>query len=76
MVLWRVTATQWQSDVHVVDESPQIAELTAVARAFQIFAEQKLNMITDSLYITGIIQQIEGFFLKEVNNPVLFAQLK
>jgi len=76
VVLWRVTATQWQSDVHVVDGSPQIAELTAVARAFQIFAEQKLNMITDSLYITGIIQQIEGFFLKEVNNPVLFAQLK
>ena len=76
VVLWRATATQWQSDVHVVDGSPQVVELAAVARAFQIFSDQKLNIITDSLYVTGIIQRIEGSFLKEVNNPVLFVQLK
>ena len=60
--------------IHVIDESPQIVELAAVA--FQIFSEQKLNIITDSLYVTGIIPQIEGSFLKEVKNPALFAQLK
>jgi len=60
--------------IHVIDESPQIVELAAVA--FQIFSERKLNIITASLYVTGIIQQIEGSFLKEVNYPALFAQLQ
>lgn len=76
VVIWCMTALQWRSDVHTVDRSTQVVELAAVARAFQIFAEQKLNIITDSLYVTGIIQQIEGSSLKEVNNPALFAQLR
>ena len=51
-------------------------ELAVVAQTFQIFSEQKLNIITDSLYVTGIIQWIEGSFLKEIKNPASFAQLK
>ena len=29
--LWRATATRWQSDVHVVDGSPEIVQLAAAA---------------------------------------------
>jgi len=76
VVLQHATVTRWQSDIYIVNGSPQIVELAAAAQAFQIFSEQKLNIITDSLYVTGIIQQIEGSFLKEVNYPALFAQLQ
>ena len=31
VILWCATAARWQSDVHVVDGSPQIVELTVVA---------------------------------------------
>ena len=50
--------------IHVIDESPQIVELAAVA--FQIFSERKLNIITASLYVTGIIQQMKDLFLRKL----------
>ncbi|PKU39006.1 endogenous retrovirus group k member 18 pol [Limosa lapponica baueri] len=66
----------WNQDIKCVDGAPQVVELAAVARAFQLFPDVNLNIITDSLYATGIVQRIEGTFLKEVNNPALFGQLK
>ncbi|NWY34323.1 POK18 protein, partial [Pheucticus melanocephalus] len=40
----------WESDVQTVEGSPQIVELAAVVRAFQLFP-QPLNLITDSAYV-------------------------
>lgn len=45
--------------MRIVYGSPQIVEVAKVAQAFQIFAKQKLNITTDSLYVTGTLQWIE-----------------
>ncbi|NWW37969.1 POK6 protein, partial [Panurus biarmicus] len=54
--------------------SPQIPELTAVVRAFQLLQEP-LNFIADSAYVANIVKRIEGSFLKEVNNKDLYHYL-
>lgn len=60
----------WKQDVQKVEGSPQIVELAAVVRAFQLFPEP-FNLITDSSYVANIVERIEGSVLKDVNNDKL-----
>lgn len=71
VVTWQNKDTKvWEQDVQKVDGFPQIVELAAVVRAFQLFPEP-FNLITDSAYIANIIKRIEGSVLKDVNSDKL-----
>ncbi|XP_014106443.1 PREDICTED: endogenous retrovirus group K member 19 Pol protein-like [Pseudopodoces humilis] len=75
VMTWKDPRTQkWESDVQVVEGSPQIAELAAVVRAFEKFQEP-FNLVTDSAYVAGIAMRAEHAFLKEVSNPNLYKLL-
>ncbi|NXR50627.1 POK19 protein, partial [Hippolais icterina] len=51
VIVWRDSETgTWQSDIAVVEGSPQIVELAAVVRVFQKFSTP-FNLITDSAYV-------------------------
>lgn len=59
VMTWKDPRTQkWESDVQVVDSSPQITELAAVVRAFERF-EEPINLVTDSAYVAGVIARAE-----------------
>ncbi|NXA97650.1 POK11 protein, partial [Melanocharis versteri] len=76
VMTWRDPLTsQWEEDVQVVEGSPQIAELAAVVRAFQRFSDQPLNIVSDSAYVTGVVDRAEHAQLKEVSNPNLYTLL-
>ncbi|NWZ69421.1 POK18 protein, partial [Acrocephalus arundinaceus] len=62
---------KWESDVQVVEGSPQIAELAAIVRAFEKFKDQPFNLITDLAYVAGIAMKAKNAFLKEVSNQNL-----
>ncbi|NXY11266.1 POK6 protein, partial [Pteruthius melanotis] len=54
---------------------PQTVELAAVVHAFQKWATP-FNLITDSAYVTGIIERAEAAILREVSNVDLFQWLQ
>ncbi|NXI72513.1 POK6 protein, partial [Anseranas semipalmata] len=49
-------------------------ELAAVVRVFKIFP-RAVNIVTDSAYVTGIVQRMEASFLKQIDHPLLFTLL-
>ncbi|KFW83114.1 hypothetical protein N305_09942, partial [Manacus vitellinus] len=55
--------------------SPQIVELSAVVRAFQIFDKEPINIVSDSAYVVGVVKRIENSYLKDVSNENLFKLL-
>ncbi|NXO46071.1 POK11 protein, partial [Locustella ochotensis] len=76
VMTWKDPRTQkWESDVRVVEGSPQIAELAAVVRAFERFRDQPLNLVTDLAYVAGVAMRAEHAFLKEVSNRNLYNLL-
>ena len=62
------------SDIHIVEGSPQIVELAAVVQVFKKWSDA-IHMVTESVYVTGIVTRIEVAYLKEVSNKQLFALL-
>ncbi|RMC22072.1 hypothetical protein DUI87_02944 [Hirundo rustica rustica] len=52
---------KWESDIQMVEGSPQIAELAAVVRAFEKF-QQPFNLVTDSAYVAGIAMRAKHSF--------------
>ncbi|NXM16220.1 POK8 protein, partial [Ploceus nigricollis] len=75
VITWRDPQTQrWESDVAIVEGSPQVAELAAVVRAFERFPEP-FNLVTDSAYVAGVVSRAEGAILQEVSNEALFRLL-
>ncbi|NXQ79550.1 POK7 protein, partial [Nyctibius grandis] len=50
-------------------------ELSAVVCAFEKWSEP-INIITDSAYVTGLVEQAEGALLRDIENAVLFQLLK
>ncbi|NWT04779.1 PO113 protein, partial [Mionectes macconnelli] len=74
VVVWR-NNNIWQQDIHKVQGSSQLVELSAVVRAFQLFHLQPLNIVSDSSYVVGIVQRIENSYLKHVTKPLLFTLL-
>lgn len=76
VMTWQDPRTQrWESDIRVVEGSPQIAELAAVVRAFEKFENQPFNLVTDSAYVAGIAMRAEHSFLREVSNKNLHCLL-
>ena len=72
VMTWKDPKTQkWESDVQIVDGSPQIAELAAIIRAFDKFKDEPFNLVTDSAYVADIAMRAEHAFIKEVSNPQL-----
>lgn len=63
---------KWESDIQIVEGSPQIAEFTAVVRTFERFKDEPFNLVTDSAYVAGIAMRAEHALLKEVSNPILY----
>ncbi|NXT18241.1 POK8 protein, partial [Syrrhaptes paradoxus] len=63
----------WQHKILVADErdSLQTLELLAVVWAL-IHFKGPLNIVTDSLYVTGVVEIIEDAAIKEVQNKRLF----
>uniref|UniRef100_A0A8U7N898 RNA-directed DNA polymerase n=1 Tax=Corvus moneduloides TaxID=1196302 RepID=A0A8U7N898_CORMO len=75
VIVWRNPCTQkWESDVQVVEGSPQVAELAAVVRAFERFNEP-FNLVTDSAYVAGVVSRAERASLREVANPKIYNLL-
>ncbi|NXI44117.1 POK19 protein, partial [Galbula dea] len=65
--------SSWKShtmdgDVH---DSLQTLELTAVAWALTRWHDQALNIVSDSLYVVGIVQRIEDVLIKPPINQRL-----
>jgi len=60
-------------------DSLQILELTAVVWALTNWLNEPLNVVTDSLYVAGIVPRIPDALLREAVNPrlgKLFIQLR
>ncbi|KFW86776.1 hypothetical protein N305_08804, partial [Manacus vitellinus] len=74
VVIWR-EKDNWQHDIHKVQGSPQIVELSAVVQAFQIFSGEPINIVSDSAYVVGVVKRIENSYLKDVSNQNLFELL-
>ncbi|TRZ07397.1 hypothetical protein HGM15179_019704 [Zosterops borbonicus] len=68
VMTWMDHKTQkWESDVQILEGSPQIAELAAVVRAFEKFKDKPFNPVIDTAYIAGIAMRAEHALLKEVS---------
>ncbi|RMB92373.1 hypothetical protein DUI87_31248 [Hirundo rustica rustica] len=65
---------EWKSDIRIVQGSPQIVELAAVVRAFELF-QQPFNLITDSAYVANVVKRLDGSLLREVDNENLYSYL-
>ncbi|RMC01090.1 hypothetical protein DUI87_22356 [Hirundo rustica rustica] len=72
---WQDAITgEWKSDIRIVQDSPQIVELAAVVRTFELF-QQPFNLITDSAYVANVVKRLESSLLKEVDNEDLYSYL-
>uniref|UniRef100_A0A8C3EM58 Uncharacterized protein n=1 Tax=Corvus moneduloides TaxID=1196302 RepID=A0A8C3EM58_CORMO len=75
VVTWKNPKTQkWESDIQVIQGSPQVAELAAVLRAFERFKEP-FNLVTDSAYVAGVTVRAEHALLKEISNKKIYDLL-
>uniref|UniRef100_A0A8U7N725 ribonuclease H n=1 Tax=Corvus moneduloides TaxID=1196302 RepID=A0A8U7N725_CORMO len=75
VVTWKNPKTQkWESDIKVIQGSPQVAELAAVVRAFERFKEP-FNLVTDSAYVAGVTVRAEHALLKEISNKKIYDLL-
>ncbi|KAJ7428149.1 hypothetical protein WISP_01697 [Willisornis vidua] len=62
---------QWHELVAKELRSPQQVELCAVILAFQQFATEPVNAVTDSAYVTNIVRRISNSLLREVSDESL-----
>lgn len=75
VITWQNSVTgEWDSDIKILQGSPQLVELAAVVRVFKLF-QQPLNLIIDSAYIGNVVKRLEGSLLKETNNDILYSYL-
>ncbi|NWR12859.1 POK18 protein, partial [Paradoxornis webbianus] len=75
VMTWKDPQTQqWETDVEIVEGSPQVAELATVVRVFERFSEP-INIVTDSAYVAGVVSRAENAVLKKVSNTVIFNLL-
>ncbi|RLV97015.1 hypothetical protein DV515_00012212 [Chloebia gouldiae] len=62
-----------------VEDSLQTLELKAIGWAFQTWNKEPLNVVSDSLYVVGVVQRIEDALLRRTQNQhlgELFLQLR
>ncbi|NWU73782.1 PO113 protein, partial [Pterocles burchelli] len=74
-ITWKET-DQWQHRILEAEpaDSLQTLELFAVVWALNAF-KGPLNVVTDSNYVAGVAQRIEGASVKEVQNKRLYELL-
>ncbi|KAJ7421638.1 endogenous retrovirus group K member 8 Pol protein-like protein [Willisornis vidua] len=72
VVTWKVGG-EWCHDCHVTTGSSQVVELSAMVRAFTIFSDQPLNIVSDSAYVVGVVKRAEHSYLKKLRNKQLFS---
>ncbi|NXT72760.1 PO113 protein, partial [Chaetops frenatus] len=72
-VTWKDNQGQWQHQLLEAspEDSLQTLELMAVVWALANLPNP-LNIVTDSLYVAGIVARIEDANIKEVNNQRLY----
>ncbi|KAF1459722.1 Endogenous retrovirus group K member 11 Pol protein, partial [Spheniscus demersus] len=78
--VWPAT-DQWHRHILPGQEGDtlQTLELTAVVWALNNWLSLPLNVVTDSLYVAGLVPRIQDALIKETNNPrlgKLFVQLR
>ncbi|NWH67961.1 PO113 protein, partial [Geococcyx californianus] len=60
---------------HIIEGQPrdslQTLELTAVVWALNNWLNTPLNVVTDSLYVAGVVPRLEDALLRETANPKL-----
>ncbi|NXI27251.1 POK7 protein, partial [Sterrhoptilus dennistouni] len=65
--------SEWLSEVlEGPGESLQVLELCAVIRVFEKWPNDPINIVSDSLYIIGVVERMEWALLKEVQNRWLW----
>lgn len=67
------------SEIATPGDSLQTLELTTVTWAMSQRTDIPLNVVTDSLYVVGVVQRIEDSFIRETKNDQLlnlFQQLQ
>ncbi|NWS50709.1 PO113 protein, partial [Probosciger aterrimus] len=57
------------------DDSLQTLELLAVVWTFSHWMFDPLNIVSDSLYVVGLVQRIEEAYIKTLQKPRLFQLL-
>lgn len=68
VTLWKNDTGQWEHSISFQPRSTQLVKLAAVVEAFHLFSQEPINLVSDSLYVMGIVERIERSFLKEVSN--------
>ncbi|NWH69195.1 POK19 protein, partial [Geococcyx californianus] len=73
-VVWRQEMGPWKTQLiqGLSQDSLQTLELRAVIWALQTF-DEPLNIVTDSLYVVGVVARIESSAIKEIDNKWLFS---
>lgn len=72
-VTWFVNG-EWHNIVTEQQGSLQIVELRVVTEVFHKFTEP-FNLVTDSAYVAGLVQQLEKAIITQVDNEKLFNLL-
>ncbi|NWI52527.1 PO113 protein, partial [Calyptomena viridis] len=72
-IVWLSEDTEWQHKIleGTEQDSLQTLELKAVIGALLKWAHIPLNIVTDSLYVTGVVQQIEDASIRDIQNKHL-----
>ncbi|NXY39143.1 POK18 protein, partial [Pomatorhinus ruficollis] len=83
-VVWQPEGEQWQC-VKMTDKSLSVQQLEASAVlkamcwALQTWDKEPLNVVSDSLYVVGVVQRIEDALIRQTKNQrlrELFLQLR
>lgn len=71
VTLWKNDTGQWEHSITFQPGSTQPVKLAAVVEAFCLFSQEPINIVSDSLYVTEIVERIEHSFLKSVTKIFL-----
>ncbi|NWR81948.1 POK19 protein, partial [Centropus unirufus] len=79
----RKAAITWQQfgiwKEHIISgcraDSLQTLELSAVIWVFTNWNDVPINIVSDSLYVVGVVKRMESSMLREVSNKQLFELL-
>lgn len=74
-VIWKENGT-WKHIMIKKEGSVQKIELQAVIEAFKWWATKPLNVVSDSLYVVGVVRRMERATLRHVNQEDLYQQFK
>lgn len=74
-VVWKENGT-WKRIMIKKEGSVQKIELQAVVEAFKRWATKPLNVVSDSLYVVGVVRHMERATLRHVNQEDLYQQFK